>query len=143
MCDYSLHSVATRPAAVSDKIVSARFAYTATRGFAAVEDCNVAVCLRPGTELAFDRDVEIESVFGTSPARSLPHRVARFRQVDIDRPTVHHDALEFPDGFIVLVTNLAEGQRATVIQMPNVETGAKTPTERVRRAEPDFVPTTI
>jgi hypothetical protein len=107
-----------------------------------MEDCNVAVCLRPGTELAFDRDVVIESVFGTSPARSLPHRVARFRQVDMDRPTVHHDALEFPDGFIVLVTNLAEGQRATVIQMPSAETGAKARTERVRRAEPDFAPTT-
>ena len=142
MCDYSLHSVATRPAAVSDKMITARFAYTATRGFAAAEDCNVAVCLRPGTELAFDRDVEVESVFGTAPARTLPHRVARFRQVDMDRPTVHHDALEFPDGLLVLVTNLAEGQRATVIQMPNAETKVKAPASRVASAEPDVATTT-
>jgi hypothetical protein len=30
----------------------------------------------------------------------------------------HHDALEFPDGQVVLVTRLCEGQRATVLQLP-------------------------
>ena len=31
---------------------------------------------------------------------------------------VHHDVLEFPDGQVVLLTRLIEGQRATVLQLP-------------------------
>jgi hypothetical protein len=31
---------------------------------------------------------------------------------------VHHDALEFPDGKTVLLTNLCKGQLATVLQLP-------------------------
>ena len=42
----------------------------------------------------------------------------RFRQLNADKPNVHHDALEFPDGEIVLVTRLCEGQHATVLQLP-------------------------
>jgi hypothetical protein len=45
-------------------------------------------------------------------------RVARFRQVNTDNPCTHHDALEFPDGQVVLLTHLREGQRATVLQLP-------------------------
>jgi hypothetical protein len=45
--------------------------------------------------------------------------VARFRQVNLNRPAAHHDALEFPDGKIVLVTDLCEGQQATVLQLPS------------------------
>jgi hypothetical protein len=44
--------------------------------------------------------------------------VARFRQIDTESPHVHHDALEFPDGRVVLVTRLVEGQHATVLQLP-------------------------
>jgi hypothetical protein len=43
---------------------------------------------------------------------------AIFRQVNKDHPHAHHDALEFPDGTIVLLTLLCEGQNATVLQMP-------------------------
>src|SRR5215831_8693544 len=42
MCDYSLHSVRTRPAKVGEKLVTHNFG-TGTRGFAAPEDCSVAV----------------------------------------------------------------------------------------------------
>jgi hypothetical protein len=45
-------------------------------------------------------------------------RVARFRQINLDRPDMHHDALEFPDGKVVLVTRLCPGQHATVLQLP-------------------------
>jgi hypothetical protein len=122
MCDYSLHAVESRPAQVGDKLRSTSFANCFTRGFAAVGEPNVAVCLRPGTELAFDREVEIDHGFG----RLLPNlgfgrmgeRVARFRQINMDRPDTHHDALEFPSGRIVLVTRLCEGQTATVLQLP-------------------------
>jgi hypothetical protein len=117
MCDYSLHHVASRPARVGDKLVSTSFRTSCTRGFAAVGEPNVAVCLLPGTELAFEEDLKSESAYGFGYKR-LPHKVARFRQVNKDQPNVHHDALELPDGEIVLVTKLAGGQHATVLQMP-------------------------
>jgi len=54
--------------------------------------------------------------------RQIAHKVARFRQINQNRRDVHHDALEFPDGRIVLLTKLCEGQRATVLQLPAVAT---------------------
>jgi hypothetical protein len=117
MCDYSLHNVASRPARVGDKLVSTSFLASCTRGFAAVGEPNVAVCLLPGTELAFEENLKCESTYGFGYKR-LPHKVARFRQVNKDQPNVHHDALELPDGEIVLVTKLTGGQHATVLQMP-------------------------
>jgi hypothetical protein len=122
MCDYSLHAVETRPATVGDKLISASFSNCFTRAFAAVGEPHVAVCLRPGTELAFERDVEIDHGFG----RLLPsfgfgrigERVARFRKINESEPDVHHDALEFPSGRIVQVTRLCEGQVVTVLQLP-------------------------
>ena len=36
----------------------------------------------------------------------------------MDNPVTHHDALEFPDGQVVLVARLCAGQRATVLQLP-------------------------
>jgi hypothetical protein len=76
------------------------------------------VCLLPGTEIAFERNVECEPALGILPTRKIGQSVARFRQVNLDQPSVHHDALEFPDGQVVLLTRLCEGQRATVLQLP-------------------------
>ena len=122
MCDYSLHGVASRPAEVGDKLISTSFINSFTRGFSAENEPRVAVCLLPGTELAFEQEVEYEHVF----RRILPRfgfgktgeRVARFRQLYLERPDTHHDALEFPDGRVVLLTRLLSGQRATVLQLP-------------------------
>ncbi len=132
MCDYSLHHVASRPAKVGDKLLTTKFINTPTRGFAAVDDVNVAVCLLPGTELAFEQDVECEPALGIFPGRKLGQRLARFRQVNVDQPCVHHDALEFPDGKVVLVTRLCEGQHATVLQMPATARGAEPAAEGAR-----------
>jgi hypothetical protein len=122
MCDYSLHGVLNRPARIGDKLLSTNFANSFTRGFTAVEDSKVAVCLRPGTELAFDENVEFDHVFRRVIPRfgfgKTGQRVARFRQINMERADTHHDALEFPDGKIVLVTRLCPGQRATVLQLP-------------------------
>ena len=115
MCDYSLHFVASRPAKVGDKLVSTRFPETTTRGFASVDEPSVAVCLLPGTELAFEKEVRCKT--GIFSWR-LEHAVAKFQQVNRGKSNVHHDALEFPDGTIVLLTHLCEGQRATVLQLP-------------------------
>ena len=117
MCDYSLRNVASRPARVGDKLVSTSFRNSSTRGFAAVGEPNVAVCLLPGTELAFEENPKSESAYGFGYKRHRD-KVARFRQVNKEQANVHHDALELPDGEIVLVTKLAGGQHATVLQMP-------------------------
>ena len=118
MCDYSLHLVASRPAKVGDKLVATPFCNSITRGFAAVGQPNVAVCLLPGTELAFNDDVQYVRAFRLFGKVRINHKVARFRQVNITDPHVHHDALEFPDGQIVKVTRLVAGQTAIVLQLP-------------------------
>ncbi len=119
MCDYSLHDVASRPAKVGDKLITTQFPNAITRGFSDPYQPRVAVCLLPGTELAFEREVECDASFRFLPTRKSNHKVARFRQVNLNRPAAHHDALEFPDGKIVLVTDLCEGQQAIVLQLPN------------------------
>jgi hypothetical protein len=120
MCDYSLHHVATRPAKIEDKLVVTKFNNSITRGFSAVGEPQVAVCLLPGTEIAFDGNVECEPTFGIGilPNKKIGQRLARFRQINLDNAVTHHDALEFPDGQVVLLTRLCEGQRATVLQLP-------------------------
>ena len=115
MCDYSLHSVRTRSAKVGEKLVTYNFG-TGTRGFAAPEDCSVAVCLLPGTELAFETPVKYHATL-MFPA-DTGHTVAIFRQINKGVLHTNHDALEFPDGKIVLLTRLCEGQKATVLTLP-------------------------
>jgi len=104
MCDYSLDFVASRPAKVGDKLVTMKFSNSITRGFAAVGEPNVAVCLLPGTEIAFEKELECEHAFRVLPKQTLAGMVARFRQINIDKPNAHHDALELPSGQIVLLT---------------------------------------
>ena len=69
MCDYSLMHVKSRPASVGDKLRTSNFG-TGTRGFAAPEDPTTAVCVMPGTELAFDREI-------ASTAPPIPPRTRR------------------------------------------------------------------
>ena len=115
MCDYSLQHVASRSAQVGDKLVSSRFDGTISRGFSAVGDPNVAVCLLPGTEIAFEGDVEFDGSFFR---KKVGNTLARFRTVNLDQEHRHHDALEFANGHFVLLTQLAPGQVATVLQLP-------------------------
>ena len=124
MCDYSLQNVRSRPAKVGDKLTTRDFG-TVTRGFAAPEDAGVAVCVLPGTELAFANAVAVARPrFIGWKVEKLAHTTAIFRQVNKNEPMQHHDALEFPDGHIVLLTTLSEGQEATVLQLPAQPTTA-------------------
>jgi hypothetical protein len=107
MCDYSLHALATRPAEVAETLVSTKFHGSVTRGFASPNDQQVAVCLRPGTEIAFEKDAQTE---GMMFRKHVGDRMARFRQIDTEKSQVHHDALEFSNGTIVLVTDLVPGR---------------------------------
>ena len=133
MCDYSLHLVASRPAKVGDKLVATHFVNSITRGFAGVGQPDVAVCLLPGTELAFDDDVQYERTFSLFGKVRVNHKVARFRQVNMTDPHAHHDALEFPDGQIVKVTRLIAGQTATVLQLPASTMDHKTAPQKAAR----------
>jgi hypothetical protein len=119
MCDYSLEHLKARPAVVADKLVTTAFRRTLTRGFAAIDDPSTAVCLRPGTELVFERAPRYDLGFYLwFWPKTAPGTTARFRKVDPDVPTVHHDALEFWDGTTVLLDQFRCGQQATVLQLP-------------------------
>lgn len=117
MCDFSLHAVKSRPAKVGDKLRTHNFG-TGTRGFAALEDADLAICLLPGTELSFEREVRCATRLLGWRQRVINHKIAIFRHVNQDQEMVHHDALEFPDGHIILLTNVEQGQAATVLQLP-------------------------
>ena len=120
MCDYSLHHVKTRSAKVGDKLTTRDFGL-GTRGFATPEDESVAACVLPGTELSFAGEVECVRRALVWGERVINHKTAIFRQVNQEKKWLHHDALEFPDGEIVLLTFLQEGQQATVLQLPAAE----------------------
>ena len=116
MCDYSLHAVESRPAKVGEQLISTSFRMASTSGFASRDNREIAVCLLPGTELAFEEDVKFYHRWIW--AKKTGFRVARFCQVDMHLSDRHHDALELPDGKVVLVTLLTPGQCATVLQLP-------------------------
>jgi hypothetical protein len=90
MCDYSLQHAKSRPAAVGDKLTVKSFGM-GTYGFACQNDPALVVCVLPGTELAFDGNLSAD--------RQGPAIVSS----RCDR---------------ILLTFLAEGQVATVLQLP-------------------------
>lgn len=118
MCDYSLEHLVSRAAKVGDKLVTTRFGRGLTGGFCAMGEPNIAVCLQPGTELAFEREIEGQTAFRLFPPSKFGAQVARFLRVNEAHRHMDHDALELPSGQVVLLTRLREGQCATVLQLP-------------------------
>ena len=115
MCDYSLQSMKTRPATVADKLKTHAFG-TGTTGFTDADYGGpaseaTAVCVIPGTELAFDEPVKSYGVVHG-------HTTAIFRQLHKEHVRMHHDTLEFPDGMQATLSSLSLGQYATVLQLP-------------------------
>ena len=138
LCDYSLQHAQSRDANVGDRLVTNDFG-SGTRGFADPADLKTAVCLRPGTEIAFELEVRVisyEAGCSYKKPKVLPHKIARFRQVSKDNPYAHHDALEFPNGTIAMLTRLVEGQRATVLQLP---ADPKTAAEKQEQTRAEYV----
>jgi hypothetical protein len=114
MCDYSLHGVKTQDAKLGDELVLSTFPLTHTRGFTRLGGpCDTAICLKPGTQLAFERPVE-PVLAGDRGYAS----VAVFGQRDLHDRHMHHDILEFADGRSLLVTSLVPGQVCRVLQLP-------------------------
>jgi hypothetical protein len=130
MCDFSLQAFNSRPAKVGDKLVTRDFG-VGTRGFAAVGVLDTAVCVLPGTELAFDAPIRQSTYLWE---KEHPTNVARFVQVDKNTLHAHHDALELPDGTIVKLTILLPGQTATVLQLPAAPKNDKEAEEQKRIA---------
>jgi hypothetical protein len=119
MCDYSLQYVKSRAADVADKLVVHDFG-SGTKGFAAPDELGTAVCVLPGTEIAFAEPIKYvaqNESYGWEPYLSK-YATARFRQINLDNERTHHDALELPDGQQILLTHLTPGQEATVLQLP-------------------------
>ena len=116
MCDYSLHAISSRPAKVGETLISTPFRGAATFGFASPQEEGVAVCLLPGTELAFEKNVRYRG--GWFKYHTVNFNVAKFCKITPEMPYQHHDALAFPDGSTVLVTSLKKGQRVRVLQLP-------------------------
>jgi hypothetical protein len=123
-----MHAIASRPAEVGETLVSTCFRGTSSRGFAASEEEGVAVCLLPGTELAFERNVKYR--WGWFRSKTVGYSVAKFCKIDPDIPHKHHDGLEFPDGSTLLLHSLVEGQRLKVLQMPVTHNGHKSAGQR-------------
>jgi hypothetical protein len=119
VCDYSLHAVASRPAKVGEALVSTSFRVSSTLGFASHSEQGVAVCLLPGTELAFEENVRYRGRWFI--ARTVNFNVAKFCKIAPEVLYQHHDALAFPDGSTVLLNSLVKGQRVQVLQMPVTE----------------------
>ena len=140
MCDYSLHHVMSTPAKVGDVLKTTGFPGSSTRGFCSANEPNVAVCVMPGTELAFASEIECDRAIGFLPHRRLGATLARFRQIDLDKPYAHHDAVELPSGQIVLLTNLSEGQTATVLQLPADEQAQRAAPAEAEPARPQNEP---
>ena len=111
---------------------------TGTRGFADVDDLGMAVCLMPGTELAFAGEVAClpAGLLGWK-TKTINHQTAIFRQVNKEKLAAHHDALEFPDGRTVLLTLLCEGQAASIVAAAGTaedgSRGARTGTRQLCR----------
>lgn len=132
MCDYSLKHLASRPAKVDDKLTVTRFRNSISIGFAGAEDADMPVCVMPGTELAFDENIATTGLCLGFGAKEFKHKTARFRQINVDNPHTHHDALELPDGETVLLHSLKPGQTATVLQLPAAPKTAEEAKEQER-----------
>ena len=113
MCDYSILATKTRNAETGDRLVTTSFGH-GTSGFAPEGDCETAVCVMPGTELAFDEPVK--RIYWKEAPNG--YTTAIFRQINKDQARMHHDVVEFPNGDHALLTFLNEGQHATVLQLP-------------------------
>jgi hypothetical protein len=146
MCDYSLQHVATRAAKVGDNLFATQFVNSITRGFSAIEEPSVAVCLLPGTELVFDREVECDRALGFLPNKKLRECAARFRQINLENACEHHDAVEFPGDQVVLLTRLwcgparhgiaATGRRASGRQVAGRRGRPRGPAAYINRTGP-------
>lgn len=139
MCDYSLSSVKSRAAAKDDQLIVRNFG-TGTKGFSDLKDPTTAVCVLPGTELAFDQEIKspylkagvVEFLLLKKQAPSSA--TAIFRQINVHDRHSHHDCLELPDSRQILLTHLVEGQTCRILALPAAPKTAKEAKQQERVA---------
>lgn len=115
MCDYSIVAVRSRLAQKGDWLVTKDFGF-GTVGFADEKDTDCAVCLAPGTELAFS--LRVRKRYWLFRKHVSTNLVASFFQQNLHLENAHHDSLEFPCGIKVMLNDIAAHQHALVIQLP-------------------------
>lgn len=116
MCDYSLKAEKTVDAKQGQKLITTRFP-GGSIGFADYKgEAGTAVCLRPGTEVAFAEPVRDAGFRYEHPIEY--GTTAKFVQRNVGQDYMHHDYLEFPNGTELPVAALADFQRAEVLQLP-------------------------
>lgn len=124
MCDFSLEHTASRAAKRGDRLMTHRFP-SSTTGLVEPGHVETAVCLRPGTELAFDEPIQIVArgfIGGTG--ETLASKTAIFTQIEIARsrpdgtPLEHRDAIALPNGEVFKLQELSLGQHLHVLQVP-------------------------
>src|SRR5262249_15695684 len=113
-------TVAPGRARIGDKLVATKFPNSITRGFGAVDEPHVAVCLLPGTEIAFDQNVECEPSFGIGilPHKKIGQRLARFRQINMDNARDPSRRVGIPGRAGSAAHAPLRGPGATVLQLP-------------------------
>lgn len=110
MCDYSIAAKNKISATKGQKLETSKFNLHSSTGFALQGgDGETAVCLLPGTELAFTRDIIGDANHG---------RVARFRRLYPEKTHAYHDHLEFANGKVIPIGILPVGLEAEVVQLP-------------------------
>lgn len=117
MGEFSRRHIGTRQAEPGEELVLTTFGTGKVRGFAAVGEPKVAVGLPPGTEIRFAAAVSADAEAGAATG-AIGHQLARIRQIIVDNPSVHHDAVELAGSQFILLTQLCEGQRVTVVRLP-------------------------
>ena len=121
-----MEHVASRPAVVGDELTLTRsYGGSSSKGFfpTSEENSTTAVCLIPGTELAFAEPIKInacDSFYYESDHVVSEYSVAKFVEKGSKENDKfqYHDALELPNGRQVILQALPMGQKCTVLQLP-------------------------
>jgi hypothetical protein len=135
MCDYSMHAIKNRKAVVGDKVKTSDFMRTSSPGLESLTEPGVAICLIPGTGVEFDEPVQHRDI-GLNFNTPIPFKIGRYVR-KAGHETEFKDAVQFPDGSMVLMAYLVTNQTGTVTYVPEeivkqTEQPAKKPVSRTR-----------
>ena len=103
-------------AKTGDRLVTIESGDSGVCGFALVGRPGEAIRLLPDTTLEFDKEIRHFHRFSRLRFR-IGHKTARFRHFPRDA-NANNDALELADGRLIMLTELAAEQTATVMKVP-------------------------
>ena len=119
MCGYSLENKLARPALQGENLMTCQFSGSTTSGFCDAINPEMAVCISAGTEIAFLAPIRFTGFWRIGlHSQHYGAKLARFREVTLDRGGRHRDALELENGGIILLNELEARQTVTILQIP-------------------------